>query len=482
MSKSMRTCAGIALVAALATIAFADTSVEISEDGWQAATLTPQATGQVIVSDRTVPYGTMPDWQNDLRRQVGGLQVADMNGDGWNDVVAVCYISSSYPPYDNWQNMIYYNIGGTLEASPSWISSDEVSSTDVQIGDINLDGYPDIFCTNGGTDECVIYFGSATGPATSPGWTSNHPNNAFSIGGALFDVDNDGDLDAFTANQGFTQYDPYRPMYGFLNNNGTLAATPYWQSAESGIANFLAVGDYDQDGFDDLAVSKWANFQSGVYHNERGTLENVPAWTVGDGDTDKGIVWADLDDNGWPDLLIGRDPTTAYYNDMGTLTAGWFSTESYFGPSDMRVCDVDRDGDMDFADIHFSNGHARIYLNQGTSLETNPSWVYDSPHVGTALAFGDINGDCWPDLVVGNSGDPSLMVFFANPAWDTADMNCDGTVSAADIDGFVLALTGGQAGYEAQYPNCHYRAADVNCDGVVSAADIDGFVALLVGG
>jgi hypothetical protein len=62
------------------------------------------------------------------------------------------------------------------------------------------------------------------------------------------------------------------------------------------------------------------------------------------------------------------------------------------------------------------------------------------------------------------------------------DMNCDGVVSPADIDPFVIALTQGQAGYEALFPNCEYLHADVNEDGTVSAADIDPFVTLLTGG
>jgi hypothetical protein len=68
------------------------------------------------------------------------------------------------------------------------------------------------------------------------------------------------------------------------------------------------------------------------------------------------------------------------------------------------------------------------------------------------------------------------------PQGATGDLNCDGLVTAADIDPFVLALTGGQAAYEAQYPDCNYLNADCNDDGVVSAADIDPFVGLLTGG
>jgi hypothetical protein len=62
------------------------------------------------------------------------------------------------------------------------------------------------------------------------------------------------------------------------------------------------------------------------------------------------------------------------------------------------------------------------------------------------------------------------------------DLNCDGVLSAADIDPFVLALTGGEAAYQAAYPDCYYLLADMNGDGAVSAADIDGFVQALTGG
>ena len=63
-------------------------------------------------------------------------------------------------------------------------------------------------------------------------------------------------------------------------------------------------------------------------------------------------------------------------------------------------------------------------------------------------------------------------------AWLTGDMNCDGVISFADINPFVLALTG-QAAYQAAFPNCNWLNADCNHDGVVDFADINPFVALL---
>ena len=59
-----------------------------------------------------------------------------------------------------------------------------------------------------------------------------------------------------------------------------------------------------------------------------------------------------------------------------------------------------------------------------------------------------------------------------------SDLNCDGYVSFADIDTFVLALTDPDA-YARQYPGCPILNADCNADGIVNFGDIDPFVALL---
>jgi RHS repeat-associated protein len=67
-------------------------------------------------------------------------------------------------------------------------------------------------------------------------------------------------------------------------------------------------------------------------------------------------------------------------------------------------------------------------------------------------------------------------------AWAAADMNCDGYVTSADIDPFVIALAQGQAAYETAYPDCEYLNADINGDGYVTAADSDLFTSMLTGG
>lgn len=404
------------LIGALAGAASAGTApeqpFEVSDDALERVAL--EDVGIPSRGSRTddAPFLTTPDWENALRIQVGGLDVGDVDGDGDNDVAVGCYHSNSYPPYEDWENLIYLNTGGTLEADPSWISTDQRHTGDIHLALINDDLYLDVVCGNGGFgyDPSVIYFGSPSGPSTTPGWLSADPawNNYI----LPFDVDHDDDLDLVTANQGRDQYDPYRPITIFFNNDGDVATTPAWQSAETSIQNFLSFADYDHDGWEDLAVSKWANFESGIYKNNAGALETTPVWTTGDTDTDKGVAWGNVDGDTWPDLALGHDPTLLYTNSDGTLTQSWASTASYHGHSDLRFCDVDADGDDDLLEIHFSNGQAHLYLNREGTLDSAPSWTYDSSAVGTAVACGDISGDGMPDLILGFSGDVSVVVFF----------------------------------------------------------------------
>lgn len=450
--------------------------IEVSDDGHELVEVRASPFDETVtVLGSEVPYGASPDWQNDLRRQVGALQVADMNGDGWADVVVGCYISNSFPPYKDWENLIYFNIGGGLEANPSWVSADEVSTGDIQVADFNGDGHPDIFAANGGfsMSPSVIYWGGPAGPSTSPGWFSAEPGLAWNNYALPFDFDHDGDIDVVTANQGNSQASPYRPMYVFFNNDGVLSTVPGWQSAETSIQGFLAFGDYDGDGWEDLAVSKWVNFESGIYKNIEGSLATTPVWTTGDDDSDKGVAFADVDGNGWVDLAVGHDPTLLYANDGGKLAVTWSSGASFFGHSDIRFCDVDRDGDDDLAETHFSDGKVHIYLNRDGVLDSVPTWTYDSSSVGTAIAFGDINGDGWLDLVVGNSGEPCVKVFFAEPLWIAGDLDDDGDVDLFDVDLFIDCVSGPEE--DSPPPGCEistFQSADLDNDGDVDFHDL----------
>jgi hypothetical protein len=105
--------------------------------------------------------------------------------------------------------------------------------------------------------------------------------------------------------------------------------------------------------------------------------------------------------------------------------------------------------------------------------------VLNAAGSGYALSATLGQPDAAPVALTG-SGYTLVGGFWAGASELLGDLNCDGVISYADINPFVLALSS-QSAYEGQYPSCRFMDADINGDGVVSYADINPFVALLAG-
>ncbi|USN98272.1 MAG: VCBS repeat-containing protein [Phycisphaeraceae bacterium] len=470
----MRTLFTAAALLAAAGAANAQFMFEISEDGRDVAFPVAQQTQGQAARGSTLPFGTTPDIEVALRRQIGGLAVADMNGDGLKDVVAVCYSSSSFPPYDDWREMVFYNTPSGLSTTPGWYSDNQTHAGDVQVGDVNGDGFPDIVAIRGGsvrTDNVQIYFGTASGPSTSPGYSSSYSRRAWGTSGDLFDIDNDGDLDLMTTNQGLSP-DPYRPMLLYRNNGSGLGVTPDWQSGSDEISNGLAHADLlGSDGLPEVIAAKWVNFNSGVYQNTAGTPDPFPFMSVAATTADKGAAAGDINGDGFPDVVIGGDPVMAYDAVHGALIPFWTANPPFGGSQEVRLHDADGDGDLDVADVVFGDGRAHLYQNNSGTLDTTPTWTFDAPEVGTAITFGDLNGDGRDDLVVGYSGDICIRVFLAQAPPCLADLTGDGVLDLADVQAFITAFVAGDS------------AADLAAPfGVLDLADVQAFIASFIAG
>ena len=401
---------GLTCLGGVLGVAVASSDFEITADGQPArfvASIPATAPSGVTPP---IPFAATPDWQNTIRIQVGGLAFGDLNGDGKPDLAAVAYQSSSFPPYEDWRNFVYYNTGSALQTTAGWVSADMLHSGDAAVADINLDGFNDLVVANGGSTYSPnsIYLGSAAGLATTPGWQSAQP--AWAVGMALVDIDADGDLDLVTANQGRGSGDSFRPPYLFRNNAGTLATTPEWSSAEVSIQNSVAAGDLDGDGDPDLGFARWVNFPSALYANAGGgTFGSNPSLTFGAGEGDRGIEFADMDaDGGSTSCSAPIFPQDLHNNVMHVPDVGLDPAANH---QDLLVADFNNDTRPDIVDIDFGSGRAYLYLNRDGVPATVPDWSYDAPASGTALAAADVDGDGMLDLAIGYSGTPSAVVF-----------------------------------------------------------------------
>jgi hypothetical protein len=411
-----------------------------------------------------VPFGTQPDWQATIERQIGGLAWADYDLDGDLDLAVGCYHSDSYPPINDFENEIYRNDNGVLTTLPAWSSADMKSTTDIKWADINGDGYPDLLAANGDQSlvASVIYMNSASGLDTNPSWFSS--DNDWTVGAAFGDINGDGYIDLAFGNQGNTSV-PQRPICVFYNDNGTLHTNPDYLSDDEMITNTVALGDVNNSDLTEKTESFTGNGTGSVY-----MLSMIPVYKVDSVLVNNNLVTNFTDDNinGW--VSLGSTPSSGdqivikyrymkeadlaackwsgyssgvYFNNGGYLNGlpGW-AVSNTSAQKGIAWADYDNDGYLDLA-IGGNGTPAVLYKNNGGTLGTLPVWQSGSSSTSTQdLVWADVNNDGYPDLAVVHFGYSRVEIFMNNagilettPGWTYTTGSPATAVAFGDLNG-----------------------------------------------
>ncbi len=329
-----------------------------------------------------------------------GVCTGDMDSDGFFDVLMTGYRGL----------LLLKNCGdgtfvdATLESGLSLKSW----STSAAWGDADLDGVLDLYVVNyvdwsfdkhptcftsGNRDICapkefeplsdILYFGNGDGTFRDVSSTAGLLPGGKGLGVVSADLDHDGDLDYYVANDSTPNFLYRNDGRGHFDEIGLVSGTAFGETGESEGSMGVDVGDYNGDGLPDICVANYENQSIALYRNEQECrfqhVSNVAGITaVGSVCVGFGILFFDFDNDGDEDLIATNGHVM-----------------NHPANASVRQCP-----------LLFENREGRRFVNVAGSAGEYLS----TPHLGRGMACGDVDGDGDVDLIISHTNEPVALL------------------------------------------------------------------------
>jgi Bacterial Ig-like domain (group 3)/FG-GAP-like repeat/FG-GAP repeat len=430
-----------------------------------------------------------------------GLSIADMNGDGNNDLIVTDQEAGALVTMlGNGDGTLqpasvgYATGGGPRTGLPALVTAWDPAL----VADFNGDGHLDAMLPDFRINFAYLQgYGDGTFRSSIDYYATytlgyRHPTSG---GIASGDFNGDGIPDFVIGNTNDVAQ-PGGVTVFLANSDGSMQpGVTYFGATPTAQLSYVAVADFNGDGKLDIAATDAVNGGVQLFTGNGDGTFNTGATFASDSTTPYttlGIVTADFNGDGHPDLAVVNTTSSGANSDVGVLLndsngGGNFTLKgnnAVAAPSlELATADINGDQKFDLAvplsgTLASPGSAVAIFLGNGDGTFTPGTTVnLTNSNQGTfyepiAAAIGDLNGDGIPDLIV--STDDQVPTSF-HQGIVVALGNGDGTFQTPNF--FVSSLTNGSDPMGIQL-------TDLNRDGhldVLTANYKNGTVGLLYG-
>jgi hypothetical protein len=273
----------------------------------------------------------------------------------------------------------------------------------VAVSDFNGDGKQDLAVANGNSNTVSILLGNGSGSFSAPtNFGAGDAPTSIVVG----DFNGDGKKDLAVVNYVFLP-----SSVSILLGNGTGGFSAAAHLAVSDLPFSLAVGDFNRDGDQDLAVTQGNSSSVAILlGNGAGGFSAPTPFAVGLFPVS--VAVGDFNGDGSQDLAVANYTSSSVSILLGNGT-GSFSAATNFGvenyPDEVVVGDFNGDGEQDLATPNFDSDNVSILLGNGAG-SFGAATNFASGDGASSVAVGDFNGDGMQDLAVADSLSDKVLI------------------------------------------------------------------------